>query len=1760
MEWDKVLLVQAEANGQILHDEELAFLVDLGIVEAQPTKTVITHNDAYQADDLDAYDSDCDEINTAKVALMANLSHYGSDDLAEKEESRNIDREIALEKHIKELNNIVFKRNQSAQTVHMLTKPQFFYDNTTKQALGFQNPFYLKKAQQLEPKLYDGNVIEKTNAIVIHDSEETLMLAEDCRSKMLLKQKDPMMSEKKVNTTPNSVNSPELTPSTRPTKVEVPKELPKVSMVGIYHETFVARSPQQNGVVERQTVATACYTQNRSIIRILYGKTPYELLHDKLPDLLFFHVFGALYYPTNYSENLGKLQPKADIGIFIGYAPTKKVFWIYNRRTRRIIKTIHVDFDKLTVMASKQSSLGPALHEMTPATISLGLVPNHTSSTSFVPPSRIDWDILFQPLFDELLTPLPSVDHPAPEVIALIAEVVALEPAASTGSPFSTAVDQDASLPKVSSDQSSSTYSIHTIMHPDHQIFEQNSKWTKDHLLENIIVWELVPRPDKVMVITLKWIYKLKLDELGGILKNKAWLVARGYRQEGGIDFKESFAPVARLKAIRIFLAFFAHMNLVVYQMDVKTAFLNGFVLASQTVLWIQITPITLDPTLFIRRNGNDLLLISQSPRGIFINQSKYALESLKKYGFESCDLVDTSMVEKSELDEDKEGKAVDPSHYHADHAGCQDTCHNTFGSMQFLGDRLISWSSKGQKSVAISSTEVEYIALSGCYAQIFWMRSQLTDYGLGFNKIPMNCDNKSVIALCCNNVQHSRSKHIDIRYHFIKEKIKNGLIKLYFFNTEYQLADIFTKVLGKERIEFLINKLGMRSFTPETLQQLTDEIDEELGHSGEIKMITDININKLHQPWRSFTTAINKYQSGKSIEHKDAKNSNEMCYPCFTKVIVNFFMTKNQSIPWRNKYDAILPIELTNEAIKNSKSYKEYYAIASGAEPPKTKASIRKKQSSSDTTMPPLTAKGKRLKTSAKVDKPTKEKQHAKTSKAKGLTVLLSGSGADEGTGILLEVPDVPTYESNDEEISWKSSKEDKDDEVNMSKHDEDVDDQSDDDDQNDDDDEQNDDDDDDDDDDEQTNLDNDDDDFIHPKFSTHYNEDKEEESLDPIFQTPSHDEKSDDEDNDKDSHGMNVDGDKMDDEGANEDDDANELYRDVNINLEDIGIDSIFNLNTKSTPRTNQFAKAISLILGIVDKYLDHRMDETVKTIKEQVKEQVKAQVSKILPKLKKTVNEQLEAEVLTRSSNSSKTSHTVAANLSELELKKILIEKIENTVTLKRCRDDEDKDKEPSAESNWGSKRRQAGKELKSTSTPKENTSKTTGKATEGSKSQHKSANDNLARKDNSRTSFNELMDTPLDFSAFVMNWFKLDTLTLELLASPTYELMKGSCKSLVELEFFLKEVYKATTNQLDWNNPEGYLKMEVKRRSVKVKELQERCIIKAFQVIKSRKIDALKRTPSFLESLGIDLNLVIQNKARLVAVGYSQQEGIHYDETFSLVARIQAIRLFLAYPAHKDFIAFQMDVKTAFLNGILKEEVYVGQPLGFVSKQYPYHVEKGTTELYFIGLLETTFDKDAVLMFVFPEDVTGSVNLTRLVLFIGVTAISLSPNLLMHRQVGITHETSIAYSPQQNGVVERRNRTLIEAAHTMLIYAQDSLFLWAEDLLFQPLFDELLTPPPSVDPPAPEVIAPIDEVVAPELVESIVIPHDVEEDNHDIEVAHMGNDPLFGMPIPEVASDQSLSTAYKDALTQSCWIEAIQEELNEFKQLDVWELIP
>ncbi|GJS15336.1 retrovirus-related pol polyprotein from transposon TNT 1-94 [Tanacetum coccineum] len=558
--------------------------------------------------------------------------------------------------------------------------------------------------------------------------------------------------------------------------------------VGISHQTSVARTPQQNGVVKRRNrtlveaartmlifskallflwakaINTACYTQNRSLIRLRYNKTPYELMQDKKLDLSFFYVFGALCYPTNDNDDLGKLDAKDDIDIFVGLR----------------------------------------LHSMTPATSSSGLGPKTISHRPFQ-------------------------------------EAAAPRAAVLADSPVSTSIDQD--TPSTNSTSQGSSSNVRQTYTP----IKHLGKWTKDHPIANIIgdpsrsvstrkklqtdvmwcyfdafltsvepknfkqamtepswidamqeeiheferlqVWELVSCPDKVLLIKLKWIYKVKTDEFGGVLKNKARLVAQGFRQEEGIDFEESFAPVARIEAIRIFVANAAHKNMTIYQMDVKTDFLNGELKEEVYVSQPEEIFCAVDPTLFTRQAGNDLLLvqiyvddiifastntamcnefanqmttkfkmsmmgqmsfflglqISQSPRGIFINHSKYASKIVKKYGMLSSDSIDTHMVEKSKLDEDLHGKPVDATLY-----------RGMIGSLMYLTSSR----------------------------QTLFMQSAY-------------------------------------------EQVKNGIVELYFVRTEYQLANIFTKPLPRERFNFLIEKLGMRSMSPEMLKRLTEEEDE---------------------------------------------------------------------------------------------------------------------------------------------------------------------------------------------------------------------------------------------------------------------------------------------------------------------------------------------------------------------------------------------------------------------------------------------------------------------------------------------------------------------------------------------------------------------------------------------------------------------------------------------------------------------------------------------------------------------------------------------------------------------------------------------------------------------------------------------------------------------------------------------------------------------------------------------------------------------
>nr|GEU42614.1 retrotransposon protein, putative, unclassified [Tanacetum cinerariifolium] len=566
--------------------------------------------------------------------------------------------------------------------------------------------------------------------------------------------------------------------------------------VGISHQMSSVRTPQQNGVVERhnrtlveaartmlifscaslflwaEAIATVCFTQNRSIIHRRFNKTPYELINGRKPDISFLHVFEALCYPKNDREDFGKFGAKGDIGFFIGYSADSCAYRVYNRRIKKIMETMNVSFDELSAMAFEQRSSKPGLQIMTSGHISSGLDLNYAPLTiTTQQPSEGELDLLFEAMYDDYIGGQPSATtrtvSPAQEpqvrqssttstTIADTAQIPTNSSSLATNI-LITLKDVDELNPNamvegntfVNSFANSSTSAAASSSHQNEAMTDP--AWI-DSMQEELLqfkrldVWVLVPALDNISPLTLKWLFKNKHDEEQTVIRNKTRLVVRGYRQEEGIDFEESYAPVARMEAIRIFLAYAAHKSFTVFQMDMKTAFLHG---------------------------------------------------SLKE---------DVHVCQSED----------------ADYAGCKDTFKSTSGGAQFLGEKLVCWSSKKQDCTALSTAKAEYVSLSACCAQVLWMRTQLTDYGFHFNKIPIYCDSKSAIAISCNP-------------------------------TDYQLADIFTKALPTDRFNYLVRRLGMRSLSPKELERLaksqargiypgTLPLDrvEVLGSSHEVSVSTE--------------------------------------------------------------------------------------------------------------------------------------------------------------------------------------------------------------------------------------------------------------------------------------------------------------------------------------------------------------------------------------------------------------------------------------------------------------------------------------------------------------------------------------------------------------------------------------------------------------------------------------------------------------------------------------------------------------------------------------------------------------------------------------------------------------------------------------------------------------------------------------------------------------------------------------------------------
>nr|GEY40856.1 hypothetical protein [Tanacetum cinerariifolium] len=642
------------------------------------------------------------------------------------------------------------------------------------------------------------------------------------------------------------------------------------------------------------------------------------------------------------------------------------------------------------------------------------------------------------------------------------------------------------------------------------------------------------------------------------------------------------------------------------------------------------------------------------------------------------------------------------------------------------------------------------------------------------------------------------------------------------------------------------------------------------LGHSAQIKKLTDVNVNKLYQPWRSFAAVINKnvdyafliwedlvYQ----VEHKNQKKSNEMYCPRFTKVIIHHFMTKKPSIARRNRvnwhyvrddilfstikvvsrhqntqqYGAILPIELTNEDIRNSKAYKEYYACATGEAAPKLKASARKKRGgSASSTTPPIpiatptpttnvvaaprlsaTAKGKQP---ARATSPTDPLDVERT-KAKQLKIVLRRSRHEMHIS------------QQEEELSWNSFDDEDVDEQTKGRDESEG---------------------------EKTDeSDNDDDDQEEAKK---VNDDDDDEDEVPNIDEQETKESGEGADEETESYRESEDEETR----VQEEESLDPIPRTPEDSMESIFTTGSSTVTPIPSPQSTMTPSIISTftttsqlpipptpIPCIVHQYMHQQMPEAVreavqtqtdrlqdsiqrendkflktiddnmkKIIKEQVKTQVKAQVTRVLPRIEESVNAQLEAEDLVEAYDADKT----------------ILDIYGESAILKRRREEDDDQEGPSAGSDRGSKRQREGGEHASASTPSEQATGSAGMSTIGTQSRQLSASESafteepmqttcqmkepshpvfetaaqgnaqswisaLAKQTDARSSFNELLDTVIDFSNFIMNRLGVDSLTPELMAGPTYELMRGSCNSLTELEYHLEEFYKATTDQLD-----------------------------------------------------------------------------------------------------------------------------------------------------------------------------------------------------------------------------------------------------------------------------------------------------------------------------------------------------------------------
>nr|GEV92356.1 integrase, catalytic region, zinc finger, CCHC-type, peptidase aspartic, catalytic [Tanacetum cinerariifolium] len=705
--------------------------------------------------------------------------------------------------------------------------------------------------------------------------------------------------------------------------------------VGISHHVSSVRTPQQNGVVERrnqtlvveaartmlifsraplflwaEAIATACFTQNRFIVHRRFNKTSYELINGRKPDISFLHVFGALCYPKNDLEDIGKLGAKGDIGFFIGYSADSCAYRVYNRRTKKIIETMNVSFDELLAMAFEQHSSKLRLQSMTYGQISSGLDLTYALSTiTTQQPTEGELDLLFEAMYDDYIggqpsgtartvltaqepqvrqtsttstsiadtapTPINSSSHATNFPITL-QDVDELNPNAMfDGNTFvNPFVNPSTSPAESSSSQNLDPSNMHTFYQP----YPHEFQWTKDHPLE-----------------------QNKHDEEKTVIRNKSRLVVRGYRQEEGIDFEESFALVARMEAIKIFVTYVAHKSFTVFQMDVKTTFLHG-TLKEDVYVCQPEGFIDADHPSHVYKLKKALYGLNQAPRACMTSRPdiihatclcpRYQAKPTKKHLKEVKRIfrylrgtVNTGLwyskdygVELTEI-------------LDADYARCKDTFKSTFGRAQILEK---SWLAGPQRNKTVRRS----------------------------------------IAISCNPVQHSRTKHVAVRYHFIKEHVENGTIELYFVKTDYQLADLFTKALPADRFNYLVRRLGMRSLSPQELNRLAKSQSYKA-----VKTEMELELEKSQQgSSNEVSVSTEGVKELKRIDQKMAlqPHSSGLASKFNTHVMMDWYTKNTLWLYWRRRDDEEVltneePYNLEEENTSESDEVAEIFRIEVG-------------------------------------------------------------------------------------------------------------------------------------------------------------------------------------------------------------------------------------------------------------------------------------------------------------------------------------------------------------------------------------------------------------------------------------------------------------------------------------------------------------------------------------------------------------------------------------------------------------------------------------------------------------------------------------------------------------------------------------------------------------------------------------------------------------------------------------------------------------